>query len=179
MNPTGANPDVPDVPDIKDVLPPDPVADYTPLLIGIAVVILLLVLVGSLLWFFLLKDRNRSRVPANPQQIALKKLREIAERAAELSPNEFSLQVSETLKDYLSARFGDPLRYETSEEFIARLSADGNARLPESKRNLVAGFVQISDEIKFGRPPDAEEKKPTLMQQARSVVEDPIEIATN
>lgn len=176
MNPTGADTDIPD---IKDIIPPEPLTSIWPLVFWISGALLVLITLSGLLYFFVLKDRSRKSPALSPQQIALRKLREIAEKAGKLTPNEFSLQVSETLKDYLSQRFGDPLRYETSEEFIARLSQSPDVKLPDSKRELVAGFVQISDEIKFGRPPDAEEKKPHLLQQAQSVVEDTIPLETH
>ena len=176
MNPTGAETDIPD---IKDIQVPEALTSIWPLVFWIAGALLVLAVVGGLLYFFYLKDRNRQGPRLSPQQVALRRLREIAAKSGELTPNEFSLQVSETLKDYLSERFGDPLRYETSEEFIARLSQSPNNRLPDSKRQLVAGFVQISDEIKFGRPPDAEERKPHLLQQAQTVVEDSIPMETH
>ena len=176
MNPTGSEPEIPD---IKDIIPPEPLTSIWPIIFWIAGALLVFVLLAGLLYFFILKDRNRKAPPLSPQQIALRKLREIAEKAAQLTPNEFSLQVSEALKDYLSQRFGDQLRFETSEEFITRLSQSSEGKLPDSKRELVAGFVQISDEIKFGRPPDAEEKKPHLLQQALSVVEDPIQLKSH
>ena len=167
MNPSGLETDLPD---IQDIIPPEPITNIWPLIGWIAIGVLAVALLVWLLVHFMILDRRRPAPQRSPQQIALQKLGEIARNAGELTPNEFSLQVSDTLKDYLSARFGDPLRFETSEEFLSRISNSPVEWLSAEKRDTVAQFVSISDEIKFGRPPDAEARKPLLLDQARAVI---------
>ncbi|MCB1077034.1 MAG: hypothetical protein KDM64_04305, partial [Verrucomicrobiae bacterium] len=66
---------------------------------------------------------------------------------------------------------GDPVRFETGEEFLYRLNqAQANA-LPMSVREEVGNFLSVSEEIKYGRPPDAEARKLPLLAQAREIIQ--------
>lgn len=158
-----------ELPDIKDIAGPETLPDFWEWLAmaGMVVVGLLLVMALTL---FLFRRLSRSRATAlSPLLIARRQLDDLERRSAELSPNAFSVAVSDTLKNYLSQRFGDPVRYETSEEFLLRLSQAKANALPLSTRQAVVDFLSMADEIKYGRPPDAEAGKMPLLEQARVV----------
>ena len=159
----------PPVPDIKDIVIPDPLPDYWPLVIGLGIglVIVALVAAGG---FFLYRYLRSREEKADPRQVALRCLQVIRMKGGQLSSNEFSLRVSEALKDYLSEQYGDPLRYETSEEFLLRMSEAPAASVPVSIQKKLVEFVRISDEVKFGLPPDAEHKKAPLLAQAQEII---------
>ena len=169
MSPSATS--APPLPDIKDIADPDSLlsAGEIVALVGFLLALLGLLGVGG---YFAWRALNRKpSTQRTPQQIARYRLEELEDEARNLSPNEFSLAVSETLKDYLAARFRDPVRFETSEEFLWRLSEARAQSLPPNLRDDVAGFLSISDEIKYGRPPDAEARKLPLLEKARVVVE--------
>ena len=118
-----ANPDASELPDIQDIISPDTLPNYWLIIIS---TLAGLVFLGGLVWlmiFFFRKDQNRShRIPAG--RIALRKLDELEKEVLSLSANAFSLKVSDILKNYLQDRFHDSFRYETSEEFLYRLSTN-------------------------------------------------------
>lgn len=169
MSPTATSP--PPLPDIKDIADPDSLLSAGELLALAGFLLAVLGLLGAggyVFYRYLSKTRTVAR---SPQQVARRRLEDLEDEADALSANQFSLAVSETLKDYLAARFGDPVRYETSEEFLWRLSEARVDSLPPNLRDEVAGFLSLSDEIKYGRPPDAEARKIPLLEKARVVVE--------
>ena len=163
---SGASP----LPDIKDIAGPDSMPslwETIGLFAGIAVG--LAILFGGAVLIFRAATRGRA-VGLSPLQRARQKLDGLAALADTLPTNAFSVAVSDTLKDYLSQRFGDPVRFETSEEFLVRLSQTGATTLPPVTREAVVRFLGMADEIKYGRPRDAEGKKLPLLELARETI---------
>ena len=161
----------PSIPDIQDIVIPDPLPNYWPLILGLGIGMLILALL-ALAAFYLFRYLRSRQGKIDPREVARERLHALGRNGGQLSPNEFSLQVSETLKDYLSERYGDPLRYETSEEFLDRLSEARTGHLPLSLCKKLAQFARISDELKFGLPPDAEARKAPLLAQAWEILSD-------
>lgn len=160
------------LPDIREIAGPDSLLSVWEIvgLIGVLVLLLGLLVAGG--WIFFHYHRKSKRIPRTPKSIARERLKVLSQQIDDLSPNEFALEASEALKDYLAARFGDPVRFETSEEFLARLSTARSAiKLPPELRDRVATFLSSSDEIKYGRIPDAARHKQALWQQALEVIE--------
>ena len=162
-----------ELPDIKEIAGPDTLPDFWELLESVGGVVVALVLVGALVVFILRRLSSRKSAALSPLAVARRRLDALEREVDSLSANAFSVAVSDALKDYLSQRYGDPLRYETSEEFLQRLSRAGANALPMSARESVTAFLSVADAIKFGRPRDAEARKLPLLAQAREVIREP------
>jgi hypothetical protein len=129
-------------------------------------------LVAALFYYRHIDRQRRERAASRtPHAVAIGQLERLEGEAANLFPNQFALELSAIIKDFLHARHGDRFRFETAEEFLAR-AHDGRAlSLPPATRDSMLAFVDRCDEIKFGRPADAAEKCSPLYQAARRVVE--------
>ncbi len=168
MNPTEGNPPLPTIRD--QVQGPETLPAVWESIVFVAGIVLGVLLLAALIFFLYRKLVVKKTPPPPPLFIARRRLREIAEQIEVMESNVFSLALSDTLKDYLSARFGDPLRFETSEEFLVRLSEAESSALPTSLREQIVGFLSVADEMKYGRPADAERRKEPLLDQARTVL---------
>lgn len=170
-----ANPGSTELPDIQDIVSPEALPSYW---LIITIILVGLFFAGALLLliiYLIRKNQNAThQIPAG--RVALKKLDELEKKANSLPANAFSLQVSDILKDYLKERFHDSFRYETSEEFIHRLSTGASRTLPARLQNDLANFVGLCDELKFARPANAETNKLPLLEEARQIIREPISI---
>lgn len=169
MNPT-AEGNAP-LPTIRDeVQGPETLPNLWETVALVAGIVIGIALLAALIFFLYRKLVVKKKPPTPPVIIARRRVREIAKKTDTLEPNAFSLALSDTLKDYLAARFGDPLRYETSEEFLVRLSEAEASALPVSLREQIVGFLSVADEMKYGRPADAEARKAPLLEQACTIL---------
>jgi hypothetical protein len=129
-----------------------------------------LLLALSLAAFLLLRRRAAGgRESVSPERRAEARFDALARSRSELPPNRCALELSEALKDFLSERFDDPVRYETAEEFLQR-AAGGAASLPDPVRDALREFLAEAEEVKFGRPADAAAKLAPLDRLARRIV---------
>lgn len=153
---------------IYDIIVPEAERPLWPLFVYLAVALLL---IGGVVWlvFFLLGNRDPRTRTASPAVRAGRELESIERRRDELAPNAFALAVSETLKNYLAERFRDPVRYETTEEFLARLSRE-DTRLPPAAQEALQAFLLSSEEVKFGHRSDAAGLCLPLLQRARQLI---------
>lgn len=133
------------------------------------VIAILLVGLGILAWYLLRRFSSR-REDTSPEARASRRLRELAERHGEMEPNPFALAVSDTLKDYLVEKFKDPVRFETTQEFLAR-SSTGPSRLPRAARESLQEFLVSTEEIKFGNTSGAEQRTEPLLERAGMIVQ--------
>lgn len=156
--------------DIEGIIVLAPEASPWPWIAGGLAALLVLALLGVLLWFVLSRLLGKPR-PISPLATARRGLRDIESEKAGLSPNDASLRISEVLKDFLQESFADPLRFETAQEFLARHARPGTTRLPQAAHQDLRSFVTMSEELKFGHPPDAERKVDSLLQLARNVLD--------
>ena len=153
--------------ELYDIVVLEPVPPIWPQVFWSVFGILLLVGLCVAIWYFLNRKSSGAEVTALGKVKA--RLVEIEKTRFDLAPNQFSLAVSDALKNYLSEKFNDPLRYETSQEFLKRTSQTKN-NLPESARPILLDFLAESDEAKFGHSPDAGSKLLPLLQRADEVV---------
>ncbi|MCB1232235.1 MAG: hypothetical protein KDN19_18435 [Verrucomicrobiae bacterium] len=167
MNPTEGNPPLPD---IKDIAGPETLPSVWETVALIAGIVIGVLLLAALIYFLYRKLVVTKKPPLTPLTIARRRVREIGGQIDVLESNAFSLALSDALKDYLSARFGDPLRYETSEEFLVRIASAQETALPGSVRDGVTEFLSVADEIKYGRPADGELRKQPLLEKAGSIL---------
>jgi hypothetical protein len=161
-----ANGEVPE--GIYDIIVPEVERPLWPLFVYLAIALLL---IAGLVWLvlFLLQNRDPRLAPGSPAVRAQRELEAIERQSDELSSNAFALAVSETLKNYLAERHRDRVRYETAEEFLARLSREGTS-LPPAAQEELQEFLTSAEEVKFGHRADAAAWCQPLLKSARHLV---------
>ena len=148
------------------VLAPEP--SIWPLVFYLLLGLLLVAGLAAGAWY-LLRLRKKASSGESATAKANRQLRELSLLHEEWEPNRFSLALSETLKDFLSAVFADPVRFETTQEFLARIARHGT-KLPPAAQEELKEFLVAAEVVKFGNTPDAAGQTLPLLQRARSVV---------
>lgn len=160
-----------EVDDIRDIMIERPPDSIVPVILWIALITAILVFS-----FFTLRKFLRRKVVVTgppPEAIAINRLREISSQVDEMAPNKASLETSEAVKDFLTAQYEDPIRYETAEEYLTRISVavEGEgAKLPPTLTEEVRSFMSISQELKFAQLREAKSRIPSLIQQAEAII---------
>lgn len=153
---------------LYDIIEPAPERALWPYLVflGLAVVFL-----AALIWLIihLLKQRSSGGTALSPEGRALRELDQIDRQRDELTPNRFALAVSEVLKNYFADRYRDPVRYETTEEFLARLARE-DSRLAPAVQQELCDFLTAAEELKFGNRADAPGLALPLSRRARQLL---------
>lgn len=154
--------------ELYDIVVLAPEKSMWPLAFYLILGLLLLAGLGAWIWYLL---RTRKTASANESATAKanRQLRELSLRHDELEPNRFSLALSDTLKDFLAAVFADPVRFETTQEFLARIARNGT-NLPPAAQQELKEFLIAAEEVKFGNTADAGEQTLPLLHRARSLV---------
>jgi hypothetical protein len=134
-------------------------------------VIAALVLLGAILWLirFFLKSNSSGKGSESPANKAVRILHHLEQSRSGIEPNRFSLSLSETLKDFLSETFSDPVRFETTQEFLKRITSE-STRLPPAAQEELKAFLVAAEEVKFGNPADGDKRTGPLLHQAKSVI---------
>ena len=145
MTPTNAMP--------QDLLPHEiagPVGYWPyPLPVMIGAAVLLAILLGLLVWAFVVWLRRRNRRPLSAKEKALAALSAARAGAEQAAPYLFSIEVCDVLRGFLGAEHRLPATTQTSYEFLqtARQSGVFDAvRLEHLTR-----FLDKADAIKFAR----------------------------
>ncbi len=112
--------------------------------LGVAAAIALLIA----LWIWLRPHRQLS--PKSAYELALEKLEKARALLREDEPMPYAVLVSETIRSYLGQRFQSPSTRRTTEEFLRIMEIDPTSHLAEH-RNLLRGFLQSCDLVKFAR----------------------------
>lgn len=151
---------------LHDIVVPGPIQPVWPTVLAVLAA-LGLALAAFLLVRRWLKSSTEKGGAVPPGERARREFDRIEREAP--APNQFALSLSEAVKDYLSARFQDRVRYETTQEHLARISRDGSP-LPSAAQEALRDFLGAAEEVKFGRPGDADSRLPALARQARDLV---------
>jgi hypothetical protein len=153
---------------IYDIVEPSAETPLWPYLLFIA---LALAFLAVMVWLILhlLKQRGNSATAPSPAARAARELDRIERERDERSPNHFALAVSEVLKNYFAERYGDPVRFETTEEFLARVARE-DTHLPPAVQQELRGFLAASEELKVGHRADAASLALPLSRQARQLL---------
>lgn len=122
---------------------------WTLLWSGIGTVAALALIAFAVLLFMRRTDATQTE---SPHAKALRRLRDVEASLTATEPSRTSLALSELLKDYLAERFRDSLRYETTPEFLRRISRE-SINLPVAAQQDLSHFLTSADEIKFGNIP--------------------------
>ncbi|MDF2375142.1 MAG: DUF4381 family protein [Verrucomicrobiales bacterium] len=155
--------------DIYDIVVLAPKDSFWPLIIWSTIALLILAMLGALLWYFL--KGNRSAAPQrSPESKALARLSAARRDQADSSVNEYAMALSEALKDYFAEKFEDPIRFETTQEFLNRIATE-QARCPAAAQQHLQTFLVRADEVKFGNASDAEKKAAPLGKTAEQIIQ--------
>lgn len=153
--------------ELYDIVVLEPTPSIWPVVLWSTLGVLLLAAAAVALWYFL-KDKNGDDRKSAGATV-LNRLRNIERRQGELEPNQVGLAISDALKDYLSEKFDDPIRYQTSQEFLKRISST-KSTLPAPAQQKLLQFLAESEEVKFGNTLGAENKLLPLFKRANEIV---------
>lgn len=155
-----------DIYDIVVLAPKDPV---WPIYLGIALFLLVLVAVGLAIWWW--RQRNQGKnIALSPESRAAKKLHHLKQQHDSLETSQFTLALSETIKDYLAEKFDDPVRFETTPEFLVRISRE-RSKMPDAAQQELQQFLATTEELKFGNIDIAKEQTYPLFDAASRIID--------
>ncbi|PNE28243.1 hypothetical protein BHU09_08035 [Tannerella sp. oral taxon 808] len=141
--------------DIKDVWkPPFVLADYYPWIFGILTALFIICVIGYLIQRY---RRHRSEVPVKPAEpelppyeAAIRELDSIKDRKLwqQGLNKEYYTQVTDTLRRYISRRYGVNAMEKTSEEILAIIERETDER---SVYDTLRQVLRLSDYVKFAK----------------------------
>lgn len=126
---------------------------------------LLLLVLGVLLWRWL-ACRKQSK---SPMAIAFASLAELAKTRNQLTAEAFAGRAADTVRGYISARFGIAAPRRTTEEFFRELSQNGMEAAIAGSDHLKA-FLKSCDLAKFAGSDLDELQREDLIQTARGFI---------
>ncbi|HXA35255.1 MAG TPA: DUF4381 family protein [Steroidobacteraceae bacterium] len=152
--------------DIRDIRGPKSVSSPW-LAAALLMAGLLLVGAGYAAW----RWNRRQRLPRAPLpfEIALGRLEEIRALLDPSSVREFSIAISDIVRQYIEAEFKVTATHRTTEEFLHDLLESSNASLA-AHRHLLAQFLEQCDMAKFAGVSLSRQIMESLHQSARSFV---------
>jgi hypothetical protein len=128
----------------------------------------LLVLGGYAAWRRHRSSSSRPRIPL-PFEAALQRLEDIRRLLDPASAREFSIAVSDIVRQYIEVQFMVTATHRTTEEFLRDLLETSNAALA-AHRNLLAEFLNQCDLAKFAGVSLSRQILESLHRSARSFV---------
>jgi hypothetical protein len=159
----GANGKPDDIYDIRQ-----PYFSLVPLTwLWITLAVLALIGLGVTLWFWLAPLRARRAKTA--YELALEKLEKARAMLNEKDPEPYAVFVSETIRTYLGQRFHSPSTRRTTEEFLRQMQTDTTTPLA-AHRDLLRGFLEACDLVKFAHYEPGREELEQVQQRAVSFV---------
>jgi hypothetical protein len=152
-------------PAIRDIRPPLDVFPYPMWMVVAAGAVALLVLAAVVT--LVIRAVRRAKPPGpppTPRQIALMRLKEAEPDVDRKAPYEFSIQVSDILRRYVSAQYNLHATEQTSPEFLA--DAAKSPHFTVADKRLLAEFLERCDLIKFARVNATSDDSRALLEQA-------------
>ncbi len=156
--------------DIKDVWkPPFVLADYYPWIFGILTALFLICVIGYLVQRY---RRHRSEVPVKPAEpelppyeTAIRELDSIKDQKLwqQGLNKEYYTQVTDTLRRYISRRYGVNAMEKTSEEILAIIERESDER---SVYDTLRQVLRLSDYVKFAKLHPLPEENDESMRNA-------------
>jgi hypothetical protein len=122
-----------------------------------------LLVIGLTTWLIKLW-RNRPIADVRPRQRALDRLARIQSEIDKLSPYQFSIRVSDILRQYVTEQYQLPVTRQTSVEFLNALAA--SSPFSSDERSLLSDFLNRCDLIKFARYDATLEDSRLLLEEA-------------
>ena len=126
-----------------------------------------LLIIGLTTWL-IKRWRNRPLPVVSPRQRALDRLARIASEIEKLSPYQFSIRVSDILRQYVTEQYQLPVTRQTSVEFLNALAA--TSPFSSDEHSLLTDFLNRCDLIKFARYDATTEDSRLLLDEANRFV---------
>ena len=156
--------------DIKDVWqPPFVLADYYPWIFGILTALFLICVIGYLVQRY---RRHQSEVPVKPAEpelppyeTAIRELDSIKDQKLwqQGLNKEYYTQVTDTLRRYISRRYGVNAMEKTSEEILAIIERETDER---TVYDTLRQVLRLSDYVKFAKLPPLPDENDESMRNA-------------
>ena len=159
----------PELPEIKDITPPLDIFPYPTWMVVCAAIVLLAVLAGIVALIIRAKRNQPKPPPPTPREIALRDLEALRPQVERQTPYDFSIAVSDVLRSYIGAQFRLHAREQTSPEFLAEISR--SVKFSGNEKDLLAGFLERCDLIKFARIDASTAESERLLESAARFVE--------
>jgi hypothetical protein len=152
--------------EFHDIAPP---VDYSllPTWVIVCGTLAALVLCGLAGWW-LRRRWQRPRPQPSARDRTLELLDRISHEIETLSPYQFSIRVSDTLRRYVTDQYNLPVTRQTSVEFLAALTKA--SPFSEDERSLLEDFLNRCDLIKFARYNATTEDSRLLLGEATRFV---------
>jgi hypothetical protein len=152
--------------DIRDIRGPKPVPSFLlPLLLAGAAV--LLIAGGYALWRW--TQRRRPQRVKQAFEIALERLDAARASMRPDTARQFSIEVSDAVRDYIEQRFHAMAAHRTTHEFLHDLLGSSDTLLAEH-RTLLADFLNLCDLAKFAGWQLSAQEMETMHSRARAFV---------
>jgi len=113
-------------------------------------------------------DPVESAPPVPAEEIAITALNELRSKASEIAPDPFTVKVSDIVRSYLESALKLPAPELTTEEFLEKTNSDKDT--PIFIKEIVPGFLERCDQVKFAQQSLEDVAKMELLDQADTVV---------
>jgi hypothetical protein len=155
--------------------PPDEIEDIRPPINGppffwLVVILATLLLVAVVAYFLWPDPKPKAVLPPLPKEVAKRRLQAVKSRISTDTGYDFSIEVSDILRNFIEQQFGIRAVRQTTIEFLNE--AAGNPRFDLAQKERLRHFLVACDAIKFARTPAGEPDSESLFQQASSFVEE-------
>ena len=153
--------------ELHDISPPVDYSLVPPwmVFVGSFLVLAIAGLIGWLLWRWLRKPKPEQ----TPRARAIELLQRIRQEITTLTPYEFSIRVSDILRQYVMQQHQMPVTRQTSVEFLESLTAA--AQFSEADKSLLGDFLTRCDLIKFARYDATTADSELLLEEATRFVQ--------
>ena len=153
--------------ELHDISPPVDYSLVPPwmVFVGSFLVLAIAGLIGWLLWRWLRKPKPEQ----TPRARAIELLQRIRQEITALTPYEFSIRVSDILRQYVMQQYQMPVTRQTSVEFLESLTAA--AQFSEADKSLLGDFLTRCDLIKFARYDATTADSELLLEEATRFVQ--------
>ncbi|GAA5123721.1 hypothetical protein JIN84_11730 [Luteolibacter yonseiensis] len=125
---------------------------------------LLMVALGAFFW----KKHARRQRLGSPHEVALKSLAGLESDRGALTAEAFADRAAETLRSYISRRFGMAAPLRTTEEFLHDIMRDDSVLA--GQRDLLKTFLKSCDLAKFAGSQLNEDQRHGLVESARGFI---------
>lgn len=111
-----------------------------------------LIVLGVLVWIAagLFRRAALPTAPARPEKLALRELKHLRRKAAEMPAEAFAAALSGIVRSFLARRTGLAARFATTEEITGRTRRAGQAPPPPPLAALFAPVLEGCDALRFG-----------------------------